>query len=217
MKLKFGGTWEKKMTIDPAKYTIAIQQREVDGEVMFAARVKELPDVEVFESLAEEAYSAALEVIRSLASLADEENREFPAPSKISEDEEFSGRVTLRMPKGLHQKIAAVSEREGVSLNQYIVTVLATAAGEKSYFLRTTPQQEAVTKHIEWRATDSNFVTVVDLKRQEKKKGTENFNVDVRAYVPLQPQLIGQTVIEGSDPPYTGPNFTWNRSFGMGK
>lgn len=128
MNLTFGSDWEKNMKIDPAKYTIAIQQREVDGEAMFAARVKELPDVEVFEPTAEKAYFVTLEVIKSLASLADEDNREFPAPSKVSE-EAFSGRVTLRMPKGLHQKIAAVSEQEGVSLNQYIVTVLAANGG----------------------------------------------------------------------------------------
>lgn len=205
------------MTIDPAKYTIALQQREVDGEVMFAARVKELPDVEVFEPTVEEAYAATLEVIKSLANLAVEDNREFPGPSEASADEGFSGRVTLRMPKGLHQRIALVSEQEGVSLNQYMVTVLATAAGEKSYFLRTTPQQEAVTKNIEWRATGSNFVTVVEFKPKEKKKWTETFNVDEKGYIRLQRQSIGETFIEDSDPPSTAPNFTWNRPFGMGK
>jgi hypothetical protein len=40
-----------------------------------------------------------------------------------------SGRLLLRMPKALHAELAARSDAEGVSLNQFIVAALSRAAG----------------------------------------------------------------------------------------
>ena len=39
-----------------------------------------------------------------------------------------SGRLLLRMPRALHADLAARSDAEGVSLNQYIVAALSRAA-----------------------------------------------------------------------------------------
>ncbi len=40
-----------------------------------------------------------------------------------------SGRLLLRMPAGLHEDLARASDRNGVSLNQFITSVLAGAVG----------------------------------------------------------------------------------------
>lgn len=40
----------------------------------------------------------------------------------------YSGKMTLRMPSSLHQKIAEKAEREGVSINQWVVYKLASTA-----------------------------------------------------------------------------------------
>lgn len=40
---------------------------------------------------------------------------------------DYSGRLLLRMPKTLHQRLAEAAEKEGVSLNQYIVFLLSNA------------------------------------------------------------------------------------------
>src|SRR5437763_10546025 len=37
----------------------------------------------------------------------------------------YSGRLLLRMPRTLHEELAKASERDGVSLNQFITGVLA--------------------------------------------------------------------------------------------
>ena len=42
---------------------------------------------------------------------------------------EMSGRFALRMPQSLHQKAAIFAEREGVSLNTFIVNALAGSVG----------------------------------------------------------------------------------------
>jgi hypothetical protein len=39
----------------------------------------------------------------------------------------YSGRLLLRMPRSLHEELARASDREGVSLNQFITSALAAA------------------------------------------------------------------------------------------
>jgi predicted HicB family RNase H-like nuclease len=41
----------------------------------------------------------------------------------------YSGRLALRLPKSLHKQAARYAERDGVSLNQFIVTALAVKVG----------------------------------------------------------------------------------------
>ncbi len=41
----------------------------------------------------------------------------------------FSGKFVVRVPKSLHRKLSELAEQEGVSLNQWINTVLAEAVG----------------------------------------------------------------------------------------
>ena len=41
----------------------------------------------------------------------------------------YSGKLVLRIPKGLHRKAAWAAEKDGVSLNQFIATCLAEGGG----------------------------------------------------------------------------------------
>ena len=47
---------------------------------------------------------------------------EIPLPTY---PEEYSGKFNLRIPKSLHRTLAESAEREGVSLNQYILMLLS--------------------------------------------------------------------------------------------
>ena len=49
----------------------------------------------------------------------------MPTEEAIEDDREYSGRTQLRMPKTLHRDLARAADREGVSLNQWIVALLA--------------------------------------------------------------------------------------------
>ncbi len=54
------------------------------------------------------------------------------AQREAEREPSHSGRLLLRMPKTLHAELAARSDAEGVSLNQYIVSALARAvSGEQ--------------------------------------------------------------------------------------
>lgn len=55
-----------------------------------------------------------------------EDNLIIPEP--VNEDE-FSGRFNLRIPRSLHKGLALKAKREGVSLNQYITYILSNGIG----------------------------------------------------------------------------------------
>jgi len=55
---------------------------------------------------------------------------EIPEP-KSEEDNLPSGQFVVRIPRTIHQKIKDISEKEKVSLNQYVVSVLSEKVGEK--------------------------------------------------------------------------------------
>lgn len=58
-----------------------------------------------------------------------EQGKEIPPPPPRPEDEEYSGRILLRMPKWLHAHVAARAAENGCSINQYMIAALATEVG----------------------------------------------------------------------------------------
>jgi len=85
-----------------------------------------------------------------------ENDQPIPDPVELSND--FSGRLVLRIPKSLHKKATWYAEREGVSLNQFIMYGLAESVGErhvsKTMFVHVhsaSPSQFlSLTSHINW-------------------------------------------------------------------
>jgi predicted HicB family RNase H-like nuclease len=116
------------MSFDANEYNVTVRRLVVDGRTMFEARVAELPDVRGFAESVEEAHAKAVEAIEALHEMALRDQEDFPTPS-VPEDD-FSGRVTLRMPKAVHRAIAQKAAEDGVSINGYIVTVLATSLND---------------------------------------------------------------------------------------
>lgn len=115
------------MTIDAHAYNITVRRGEFEGEMLFEARIRELPDLVAYADTAEEAYTLAVDAIETTAEAFAERGRTMPAPSVPADD--FSGRVTLRLAKSLHRALAEAADAEGVSLNQHLVNVLSYYAG----------------------------------------------------------------------------------------
>lgn len=76
----------------------------------------------------DEAYSnieeAKCEWLQSMI----ERNMPIPEPS---EENQFSGKFLIRVPKSLHKNLAETSKREGISLNQFVSNSLAYILGMK--------------------------------------------------------------------------------------
>lgn len=65
------------------------------------------------------------------ASLA--RGQDIPEPS---ETRGYSGTISLRIPRGLHKRAAKMAERNGVSLNQFLVSAISSAVGAGDLYSR---------------------------------------------------------------------------------
>jgi predicted HicB family RNase H-like nuclease len=102
---------------------------------------------DTFEELGEMIQDA----MRMWIETALEDGVDIPEPRL---EEEYSGKFIVRVPKSLHRELVATAEREGVSLNMYVATVLGKAVGDPSfsgsaepflYGLRTSKREEPQT------------------------------------------------------------------------
>lgn len=100
---------------------------ETDGT--FRAEVLEFPGCIATGDTASQALAALKEAAKDWLIAALERGQNIPDPVEYSE---FSGRLALRLPKSLHRKAAMIAEREGVSLNQFILAGLAEYVGERA-------------------------------------------------------------------------------------
>jgi predicted HicB family RNase H-like nuclease len=131
------------MMIDAHAYTISVKKLRVDNEELFRATVAEFPDVEPYASTYHEAYELAVESLEALSAAYEEEGRPFPPPT--DEEHEFSGRVTLRIPKTVHRHAATIAAAEGVSLNQWLVSTVSLAVGIQGNTMNRTSETRELT------------------------------------------------------------------------
>ena len=103
----------------PEEYGICIRMVRHDDSDLFEGRVNELPDLKVYCESYSEAYEELLDAIGTAQELFTEQGRDFPKAEPM--EESFSGRVTLRMSRSLHRCAHEKAQRDGVSLNQWIV------------------------------------------------------------------------------------------------
>lgn len=129
-------------SIDPYSFCISVRRVQIGEDRLFKGTVAELPNVASFEKTADEAYNVAIEAIESLYESAIEDGRPFPVPYSQTEPTEHSGRLTLRMPKWLHAQLDGQAEADGISLNQYLITILS-ASGSINALVREASKQIA--------------------------------------------------------------------------
>jgi antitoxin HicB len=94
----------------------------------FAIKVNELPGCLSQGDTAEEALRRIREAMEGWLEVALDQGIAIPEPDGDA-DAAYSGRFNVRVPKGLHRALAESAAREGVSLNMYIATALASALG----------------------------------------------------------------------------------------
>ncbi len=109
------------------KYRVQVEYSTEDAG--YIATAPELPGCSAFGTTPEEAVreiqvagAAWLETARDLG-------REIPEPSSTRN---YSGRFLLRMPPELHRSIEELATDAAVSINQYLVYLLARAVGAAS-------------------------------------------------------------------------------------
>jgi len=107
------------------KYPISIKWSDEDG-----GYIATIPGIQGLSAFCESPTGALTELniaakayFRSL----EKAGRQVPRAEKIKP---YSGQLRLRMPKSLHANLAQAAEKEGVSLNTHIVTLLTKRQSE---------------------------------------------------------------------------------------
>lgn len=80
----------------------------------------------------EEAIKDAMIAKEQWIKAAHENRITIPLPSIQEDKDEYSGRVTLRIPKSLHKLVIETAKKEGVSANQFLSHLISMGVGKKS-------------------------------------------------------------------------------------
>lgn len=78
----------------------------------------------------EEAYSNLENAAESWIENALAQGHEIPTPSSAID---YSGRIVLRLPQGIHQQASRFAERDRVSLNTYLASAVASKVGAEEF------------------------------------------------------------------------------------
>lgn len=108
-------------------YPIRIRPLSDEDGGGWLAEVPDLPGCMSDGETPEEALLNVQDAIQEWIAAAAEMGREVPSPRPNGDDAEYSGRLSLRMPKSLHAELVRSANREGVSVNQYVLYLLSAA------------------------------------------------------------------------------------------
>ena len=170
-------------------YPMLIEKIYDEGELLFTASIKELPGLIVYGESLEEIYDE-IELAKADWIEANLEwGRKIKEPLENSL-EEYSGKITLRIPKTLHKEVKERSEIEGVSLNQTIVQLI----------------NDGLFKQTQ---------NVVEQLAEQFEQMTKKFSQTIAEKVSAPEQDIHQTIIVKNQSekiqPYKEQNITNNR------
>lgn len=107
------------------KYPFVVYPSEDGG---YSAEVTDLPGCLTEGENLEELAAHVEEARRAWLEVAYEEGVDIPLPRN---EALYSGRFVVRLPKYLHRRLAEESEKEGVSLNQLVMSLLSGRLSER--------------------------------------------------------------------------------------
>jgi len=104
-----------------------------DPDGGFVAEIEELPGCMTQGETLEEVFEAIGDAKQCWIEVAFNDGHEVPLPRDMGE---YSGKILIRIPKNLHRVLAHAAKREGVSLNQYMTSLLAAGVQRDAVFSR---------------------------------------------------------------------------------
>jgi predicted RNase H-like HicB family nuclease len=97
-----------------------------DDSGRYAAQVLEFPGCFAEGDTPEEAYENLQEAAENWVDSAHSQGMAIPEPFA---SQGYSGTISLRLPRSMHRRAAEYAHRDGVSLNQFLVSAIAARVG----------------------------------------------------------------------------------------
>ncbi len=101
------------------KYTYRVEWSEEDS--LHIARCLEFPSLSAHGNNTEKALNEIKTVVKETIEWLESENESVPEPFGLKQ---YKGKLTLRVPSEIHRKLTIKSAEQGVSVNQYILSLL---------------------------------------------------------------------------------------------
>lgn len=105
----------------------------------------------------------------------------------------YSGKIALRIPRGLHKQIAELAELEETSVNQLLVTAISSYAAQKDVFLQFKSELSRLLLFNLQAVWNNNILNVNPQLKTSQKVTIESgantniySNIDMAKYLPAQ-------------------------------
>jgi len=105
----------------------------------------------------------------------------------------YSGKIALRIPRGLHKRVAEMAQSDGVSINQFLTNALATFVGAKSVADKMIEQlRPYLAMQVRtWLTPDSGYSAMV-ISSWDGRTNDTSQNVRIIENVPFVAHRAGQ-------------------------
>jgi predicted RNase H-like HicB family nuclease len=104
-----------------------------DEQGGYSAEILEFPGCVAEGETADETMQALERAAESWIQAALDQGQNIPEPFM---NQGYGGKIALRLPRSLHRQAARMSERDGVSLNQFLVSAIAARVGAEEFYNR---------------------------------------------------------------------------------
>lgn len=100
-----------------------------DEDAGFIADVPDLPGCCAWGATEADAAREVHDAIAAWLAASRAAGKRVPEPQSVQPLEAYSGKFLVRVPRSLHARLARHAAQEGVSLNQFLTSVLAARVG----------------------------------------------------------------------------------------
>jgi predicted RNase H-like HicB family nuclease len=104
-------------------YSWVVKPAEEGG---YTAEILEFPGCVTQGETLEETYANLEDAARGWIETVIELGQDVPEPTT---ENEYSGKIVLRLPRSLHRSAVILAKRDGVSLNTFLATAIAERVG----------------------------------------------------------------------------------------
>jgi len=101
------------------RYPVTVHPNPEGG---FVGEIEELPGCMTQAETLDEVFQVIEDARQLWIRTAYDEGQDIPLPRDM---EKYTGKFVVRIPRGLHRDLARAAKRQGVSLNQYVTSLLA--------------------------------------------------------------------------------------------
>lgn len=172
---------EKERYLDYRVEIIKLPDDEGGG---YLAVAPSLPGCMSDGETAQKALENIQDAIKCWIETAEEIGRDIPKPDVYKAEEEYSGKLTLRLPKSLHKQVTERAIKEDCSINQLIQTYIAMGVGydwgrEKISIKVEYNEEKSEEKHLKfiqqkmWQTSSPKSIEWIGLNPEVLMRGRE--------------------------------------------